>query len=1103
MTVRVTTLKGPDAGCYYVEALPSYYLDIDEPLGVWQGAGAAALGLGGEVDDAPFLSLMAGDRPGTDEALGRRYGEDSVRGFDITASAPKSVSVLFALGDAEVRHAVLAAHDTAVTAMVDWIERHAHTRYRIGGSVAVLDAEGIAAARFRQHTSRAMDPQLHTHVVIANRVQSPDGRWLALDARAIKVDQRTLSALYHASLRAELTRTLGVTWQAPVHGIAEMDSVSAELLAQFSSRTEAIAQRFEDKLERYAEVIGHAPSPRQRWLLEREAVTDSRPAKGHGLDAESLHQQWADQARAVGHDPARVVADAIEPEAKHRRLDARVQEAVVTGALASLSERQSTWRPAELVRELAAAVPTDVGVAPERLVPWLDTLAAEVIAEHLVDLSPPVPVGVTLRRDGRPITEAVTDRALTTPDILAEEERLIAWAEQRLEHGGVAGAAIGSEAATMLSEPQRELAAAVAGASELVMAIGPAGAGKTAALAPGIEALRAEGRVVFGVAPSATAAEVLATDTGVAADTLDKLLVEHALNRPPDHRYDLPAGATVIVDEAAMVSTPKLADLADLADRRAWRVVLVGDPLQFSAVGRSGMFGYLVSSAGAIELDRVHRFAHPWEAEASLRLRRGDASVLDVYDRHGRLEGGTRRQMEKAMLKAWSEARSQGQTAAMMAPTNDVVVALNQRAQTLRARDGELVLGGPKVAAGPYELHVGDLVATRHNERNLRTDRGLMVKNRDHWEVAEAHRGGALTVSGRTGRVRLPADYVRAHVELAYAETSHANQGRTVDRSLLLLDGPTDAAGIYVPMSRGRHSNDAFVVVTGEQSPVDVLAEAMARRWIDEPAVARRAELEEPSNRDPERGQVVTHEALAPHALRELLEREHAIGESLRRLDWNVKEPQQRIAHDEAARPRLGQAIRAAESRIEEARRRIEEYDRPFKRRHHQAELAAAPMIIGAAEAEIAKHRDELAKSHARAPGLERDLAAARAATADRPILENERRGIRDRLGGDLAVRATRQGRDAPAFVIEELGQRPARGKAAGIWDEAAARIDQHRSAFGITETRDVLGRPPRHGDGAYATSHRAAADATARLERVLGRDLAIQPLQRSLSLGR
>ena len=213
-----------------------------------------------------------------------------------------------------------------------------------------------------------------------------------------------------------------------------------------------------------------------------------------------------------------------------------------------------------------------------------------------------------------------------------------------------------------LSKPQLEVAGAVAGNRELVLVVGPAGTGKTSALAPAVEQLRADGRAVFGVAPSAAAAEVLAVDAGLAADTLDKLLVEHRLDRPPDHRYDLPPGATVVVDEAAMVSTPKLAELAELADARGWRLALVGDPLQFSAVGRSGMFGHLVDCHGAIELDRVHRFANDWERDASLALRRGDTEVLDLYDHHGRLHGGTARQMEEAVVDAWWQARTRGET---------------------------------------------------------------------------------------------------------------------------------------------------------------------------------------------------------------------------------------------------------------------------------------------------------------------------------------------------------------------------------------------------------------------------------------------------------
>ena len=280
VTVRVTTLRGADAGLYYVEHLPNYYLEPGEPPGVWFGNGAATLGLGDVFDPAAFVAVMAGAHPyDPDRALGGMYNEKSVRGFDVTCSAPKSVSVLFGLGDEYVRNEVTGAHDAAVTALAGWIEAHAHTRYRVAGEVCVLDAEGIVAARFRQHTSRALDPQVHTHLVIANRVQSPDGRWLALDARLIKKDQRSLSAIYHAGLRAEMTARLSVRWNVPVNGIAEIADVPAEVLVEFSSRTADVRARIEVKLDRFVDMMGREPTVRERWKLDGKQRSIPAPRK--------------------------------------------------------------------------------------------------------------------------------------------------------------------------------------------------------------------------------------------------------------------------------------------------------------------------------------------------------------------------------------------------------------------------------------------------------------------------------------------------------------------------------------------------------------------------------------------------------------------------------------------------------------------------------------------------------------------------------------------------------------------------------------------------------------------------------------------------------
>ncbi|HZD22210.1 MAG TPA: MobF family relaxase, partial [Acidimicrobiia bacterium] len=831
----MTTLKGMEAGRYYTERLPGYYLDGGEPPGRWWGTAAQDLGLSGEIDADEFLAVMAGQDPVTGEVLGRRYGEGSVRGYDATFSAPKSVSVLWALGDEQTREQLTGAHDTAVDAVLGWVEDHAHTRLRKQGHVVHVDAEGIMVGVFRQHTSRRLDPQLHTHAVIANKVRGPDGKWLALDARPLICDQRTLSALYHAAIRAELTRRLGVEWEVPANGIAEIAGIAKEVLAGFSRRTTDIERSLAGKLDRFEENLGREPTPIERWRLEREAVLASRPRKPRSHSLDELREEWRQRVEAMGLDPSRLVARTIRHQRRLEGIHQRHTARIANRGLQALVDRQSSWRPAELIRELAAAVPTHVTVDAKDLTEFIDSLADAVTKTRCADISRPAPDGVTLRRDGRPITEPAVDRALTTKSILDEEEWLSAWVEQRLV-GDVPSIRWPSLVRSNgMSLGQAQALAAVAGHRGLELIVGPAGAGKTTTLEAGVTDLHLQGRSVFGVAPTAAAAEVLATETGMAADTLDKLLVEHRQPaRPPDPVYDLPAGTTVIVDEAGTASTPKLAQLARLADQHAWRIILVGDPRQFSAVGRGGMFAHLVQSHGAVELDQVHRFRHHWERQASLRLRTGNPDVLLEYDRRDRIHGGSQQQMEIEIIESWREARERGETVALMAKNTDTVTRLNQSAQQTRIDTRELDPRAPKRRVRGLQLLVGDEVVTRRNNRLLRTDQGLMVKNRDHWTITNIHHDGSITIKGRTGTIRLPAEYVSRDLELGYAQTSHASQGRTVDVALLLVDTPTDSRGIYTPMTRGREANHAWVVTEDNQTPIDVLSQALGRDWFDQ-----------------------------------------------------------------------------------------------------------------------------------------------------------------------------------------------------------------------------------------------------------------------------
>jgi hypothetical protein len=336
---------------------------------------------------------------------------------------------------------------------------------------------------------------------------------------------------------------------------------------------------------------------------------------------------------------------------------------------------------------------------------------------------------------------------------------------------------------------------------------------------------------------------------------------------------------------------------------------------------------------------------------------------------------------------------------------------------------------------------------------------------------------------------------------LAYAETSHASQGRTVDRALLLLDGPTDTRGVYVPMSRGRLSNDAFVVLNGEQTTRDVLTQALSQHWIDEPAIARRADLQhhQPHGTGQQRG---AHVPLGREKLRELFERQETTARSLTRADVERRGVIDKLAGLDYQCAQLEQRISDAQQRIARAHQTLAQHDRLGKRHRWRFEIDNARNIIRNTPRDINRLDHELSELRARRPDLQQRLEQIDPDAGPRPTLPRQHRAICHQLDADIKVRSERIAKDPPAYLTARLGSRSDHGPVATLWDETAARIDQHRTAFSINDTRNPLGTQPARCDwSAYATSHRAAAEAWQRLDRAFGREAGIE-LSRGLSIG-
>jgi conjugative relaxase-like TrwC/TraI family protein len=909
---------GPGAVEYFEQmvarGVEEYYLNAKEAPGQWLGDSLEHLGLDGTVDGDEFHRVLAHAHPADGTRLTDGKSEPKVVGFDATFGAPKSASLLFALGPRAASNEVRNAHDIAVREAFDVLQSLARGRRDHAGSRLVA-GDGLVAAAYRHRTSRAAEPHLHTHVVIANLVYAPeDRRWSALDARPLYSWCKPVGYLYNAQLRYELTTRLGVRWSRAAKGMAEIDGFDTKVLRAFSTRRRDI----ESDLD---------ATGRSGAKAAQKAAYRTRKPKNLDLDGEGLLALWEQRAADHGLDRrgfAKILNHprvALVPTVGTQEADALYRWLARPDALTA---KRSTFDVRHVIEAICEALPDGGRVQDVLALADGFLSSAHVIALDIDDRP-------TLRRnDGQLVPSGDALVRFTTPEMVATEQRLLVRAaERRDERSGIVRhepteAAL--VAARMLSDEQSRMVRTLCGSGAGIDIVeGVAGSGKTTALAVAAQAWTGCGYRVHGCALAARAAARLEDATAIPSCSLDRLLRSVA-------RGEIRLGArdVVIVDEAAMVGSRKLHELFDHTDRACAKVVLIGDPRQLPEIDAGGAFAALQRMLGGPVLSLNRRQRESWERDALRQLRDGDTDLaLDAYRTHGQVHEPD--DARGAMVDAWLHARAVGDDVIMLAPTIAAVEDLNRRARHQLQAVG--ALGPDQIELGGRRFAIGDEVLALRNAYDMDVLNGsrFTIERID----IRRHELHCADSSGQIASVSF--GYADAgHLAHAYAMTIHKAQGATVEHALVLVDETMASEHAYTALSRARGRTDLFVdfgtsieheahapppssTVTSDRLAATVNRSAAQRLAIDQtpmPLVPLEALREERSQLQQQLANRPSDNSIV---LRRLGERISSTRQSLEQAQWRRDNAQQKLEQLGPVRRRVHRRDRVQIERLEQS----------------------------------------------------------------------------------------------------------------------------------------------------------------------------------------
>lgn len=808
--LSISSPIGAGQGAYYSGlAVEDYYLKGGEPPGRWLGTGTESLGLSGRVEDKEFFRLFNGfSRDGKKPLVQNAGSKDRQCGWDLTFSAPKSVSTLWSQAPEDLRKEIEAAHHRAVQKTFAYLEQVAGSTRRGKGGGAV-EAAKLIAAEFQHGTSRAQEPNLHSHLLLFNLGIRADGTTGSVQSRDFFKLKMTLGAYYRVELSNELRFRHGFETER-VRTWFELSAVPKALCEIFSTRRKEIeaVQRETGNTGAVAAKVAALSTRQVKEHVPRGQLFDDWRAKGeeHGWSTKQV-LEILDRVRRVG-------------PAERPKSEKEVTRELAAQAIKELTTQQSYFTERQLTRALLEGA-QGRGISADNII--------ASVSEHLGTMEV-VPIG-EIRGEKHFTTRAIRDQE---KELLADIENGVRSTAHQASNKTVREIFARHE---RLNDEQRVAVRHVtqeAGSIKLVS--GMAGTGKSTMLGVAREIWEAEGFKVMGTAIAGKAAQGLREGSGIESTTIAKLLKDldrSAVRIETNSRKLFPKAPAwsplkditapklslsirsdllrldsktiLVVDEAGMVPTATMKALTDACAKVGAKLVLVGDARQLQPIDAGGPFAAMEKRLGAAELTKIQRQKDPWDRVAVHLFAEGAAAnALELMARRGFVHVQKDREAaKKALFSEWkSQVLKQPEKAIILTGTKEEAQDLNRRAQDERLK--AKILSRHSVLVNGIHIHQGDRVLFTENNTSL----GVMNGN---FGTATKIEKNTLFVRLDEGRVvKIPlAKY--DSIQLGYASTTHKAQGMTVDKAFVLMGGPMqDREMSYVQASRARFGTHIY-----------------------------------------------------------------------------------------------------------------------------------------------------------------------------------------------------------------------------------------------------------------------------------------------------